>query len=84
MVHELASRRRIIKIKSTDIVYSEHDYDECFEYKDGSGRVADGSAIGHEHNKQLILFEDIKYSEYDHNYWDNYELEHDVDRIVIG
>ena len=84
MVHELASRRRIIKIKSTDIVYSEHDYDECFEYKDGSGRVADGAAIGYEHNQQLILFEDIKYSQYDHDYWNNYELEHDVDRIVIG
>jgi hypothetical protein len=49
MVHELASRRRIIKIKSTDIVYSEHDYDECFEYVDGSGRVPDGTAIGYEH-----------------------------------
>lgn len=84
MVHELASGRRIIKIKSTDIVYSEHDYDECFEYVDGSGRVADGSAIGYEHNEQLILFQDIKYSQYDHQYWDNYELENDVDRIVIG
>ena len=84
MVHELASGRRIIKIKSTDIVYSEHDYDECFEYKDGSGRVPDGSAIGYEHNEQLILFQDIKYSQYDHDYWNNYELEHDVDRIVIG
>lgn len=84
MVHELESGRRIIKIKSTDIVYSEHDYDECFEYKDGSGRVPDGSAIGYEHNEQLILFQDIKYSQYDHDYWNNYELEHDVDRIVIG
>ena len=84
MVHELESGRRIIKIKSTDIVYSEHDYDECFEYVDGSGRVPDGSAIGYEHNEQLILFQDIKYSQYDHDYWNNYELEHDVDRIVIG
>jgi len=84
MVHELESGRRIIKIKSTDIVYSEHDYDECFEYVDGSGRVPDGSTIGYEHNEQLILFQDIKYSQYDHDYWNNYELEHDVDRIVIG
>ena len=84
MVHELESGRRIIKIKSTDIVYSEHDYDECFEYKDGSGRVPDGSAIGYEQNEQLILFNDITYSKYDHQYWDNYELENDVDRIVIG
>ena len=71
-------------MKSSDIVYSEHDYDECFEYVDGSGRVPDGAAIGYEHNQQLILFEDIKYSQYDHDYWNNYELEHDVDRIVIG
>jgi len=84
MVHELESGRRIIKIKSTDIVYSEHDYDECFEYVDGSGRVPDGSAIGYEQNEQLILFNDITYSKYDHQYWDNYELENDVDRIVIG
>ena len=84
MVHKLASGRRIIKIKSTDIVYSEHDYDECFEYKDGSGRVVDGAAIGYEQNEQLILFKDIIYSQYDHQYWDNYELENDVDRIVIG
>jgi hypothetical protein len=89
MVHELASGRRIIKIKSTDIVYSEHDYDECFEYVDGSGRVPDGTAVGYEINSNaptrvLILFEDICYSQYDHDYWNNYELEHDVDRIVIG
>lgn len=83
MVHELASGRRNI-IRSTDIVYSEHDYDECFEYVDGSGRVPDGEAIGYEHNKQLILFEDICYSQYDHDYWNNHELEHDVGRIVIG
>jgi hypothetical protein len=72
------------QIKSTDIVYSEHDYDECFEYVDGSGRVPDGTAIGYEQNEQLILFKDIIYSQYDHQYWDNYELENDVDRIVIG
>ena len=35
-----------MKISSTQIVYSEHDYDECFEYKDGSGRVPDGTAVG--------------------------------------
>ena len=31
----------------------------------------------------LFLFDDITYSKYDHQYWDNYELENDVDRIVI-
>jgi len=75
-------------ILSKNIVYSEHDYDECFEYKDGSGRVPDGLAVGYEiesntPNKALILFDDITYSKYDHQYWDNYELENDVDRIVI-
>lgn len=75
-------------ILSKNIVYSEHYYDECFEYKDGSGRVPDGLAVGYEiesnaPNKVLILFDDITYSKYDHKYWDNYELENDVDRIVI-
>ena len=89
MVHELASRRRNKIMKSSDIVYSEHGYDECFEYVDGGGRVPEGIAVGYEvvsnaPNRILILFEDIKYSQYDHDYWDNYELEHDVDRIVIG
>mgnify|MGYP001159569221 CR=1 FL=1 len=72
------------KLISRQIVYSEHGYDECFEYKDGAGRVPDGLAIGYEFdNKGLVLFRDIKYSEYDHKYWDNYELELDVDRIII-
>ena len=76
-------------ILSKNIVYSEHDYDECFEYKDGSGRVPDGLAIGYIHvspvmkQETLFLFDDITYSKYDHQYWDNYELENDVDRIVI-
>lgn len=78
-------------IKSSDIVYSEHDYDECFEYKDGSGRVPEGVAIGYERQDDdlagpitlLTLFSDIKYSEHDHQYWNNHELENDVDRIVI-
>jgi len=77
-----------MKIKSSDIIYSEHDYDECFEYTDGSGRVPDGTAVGYEVDSNsptriLILFNDITYSKYDHQYWDNYELENDVDRIVI-
>lgn len=75
-------------IKSTDIVYSEHGYDECFEYKDGSGRVPDGIAVGYEiesnaRNRVLILFNDITYSKYDHQYWDNLELETDINRIII-
>jgi len=77
-----------MKIKSSDIIYSEHNYDECFEYTDGSGRVPDGTAVGYEVDSNsptriLILFNDITYSKYDHQYWDNYELENDVDRIVI-
>jgi hypothetical protein len=72
-----------MKINSSQIVYSEHDYDECFEYKDNSGRVPDGNAIGYESNNGLILFEDIIYSKYSHDYWDNYELEHDSERIVL-
>jgi hypothetical protein len=90
MVHELASRRRNKIMKSSDIVYSEHGYDECFEYVDGSGRVPEGTAVGYIRTSPVMkqeaffLFDDVKYSEYDHDYWDNYELEHDVDRIVIG
>lgn len=80
-----------MKIKSSQIIYSEHHYDECFEYTDGSGRVPDGIAIGYEdedHNlagpiTTLILFKDIKYSEYDHDYWDNYELEQDSERLIL-
>ena len=79
----------IRNILSKNIVYSEHDYDECFEYKDGSGRVPDGLAVGYIHvspvmkQETFFLFDDITYSKYDHQYWDNYELENDVDRIVI-
>ena len=77
-----------MKIKSSDIIYSEHDYDECFEYTDGSGRVPDGTAVGYQIDSNsptrvLILFNDITYSKYNHKYWDNHELENDVDRIVI-
>lgn len=69
---------------SRQIVYSEHGYDECFEYKDGSGRVPDGLAVGYEFDDEgFILFKDIEYSKYDHNYWDNYELEFDTDRVII-
>ena len=77
-----------MQIKSSQIIYSEHGYDECFEYKSGSGRVPDGAAIGYEvisnsPNLVMILFDDITYSKYDHDYWDNYELEHDVDRMIV-
>ena len=80
-----------MQIKSSQIIYSEHGYDECFEYIDGRGRVPEGVAIGYEQEdhdlagpiNSLVLFEDVKYSEYDHDYWDNYELEHDIDRIVL-
>lgn len=81
----------ISKIKSSQIIYSEHDIDECFEYKNGRGRVPDGVAIGYEEEDHdlagpitmLVLFEDIKYSEYDHDYWNNYELENDTNRLIL-
>lgn len=80
-----------MKIKSSNIIYSEHDIDECFEYKDGSGRVPDGLAVGYldfsfpddKKPSKLILFEDIIYSKYDHDYWENLELENDVDRLIL-
>ena len=77
-----------MSLKSTQIVYSEHHEDECFEYINGKGRVPEGEAIGYEIQLtprvlKLILFDDIKYSKYDHKYWDNYELEFDTDRVII-
>jgi hypothetical protein len=76
-------------MKSSNIVYSEHGVDECFEYKNGSGRVPDGLAVGFVKDfsegilKYLFLFDDIIYSNYDHDYWDNLELENDVDRLIL-
>lgn len=74
-----------MEIKSSQIIYSEHHYDECFEYTDGSGRVPEGNAVGivSEDGKSLTLFSDIIYSKYDHDYWDNYELEQDHERVFI-
>jgi len=97
-----------MNIESSQIVYSEHGEDECFEHKDGRGRVPEGCAVGYtsieikangiwvtariadtkrlpiiDSREVLILFDDIKYSEYDHKYWDDYELEHDQNRVVI-
>ena len=74
-----------MQISSLQIVYSEHGYDECFEYIDGSGRVPEGNAVGivSEDGKSLTLFSDIVYSKYDHDYWDNYELEMDEDRLIL-
>tara|TARA_B100000676_G_C17602826_1_gene592878 strand:- start:237 stop:464 length:228 start_codon:yes stop_codon:yes gene_type:complete len=74
-----------MKIKSSQIIYSEHHYDECFEYADGSGRVPEGNAVGivSEDGKSLTLFSDIIYSKYDHNYWDNFELEQDDGRLIL-
>lgn len=76
-----------MEISSDQIIYSEHGYDECFQYIDG-GRVPDGLAVGYEiesnaPHRVLILFKDVKYSEYDHDYWDNLELENDIDRVII-
>jgi hypothetical protein len=74
-----------MKIKSTQIIYSEHDYDECFEYINKEGRVPDGVAVGFtsEDEKELTLFTDIIFSKYDHNYWNNLELENDTNRLII-
>ena len=75
-------------LKSEDIVYSEHGEDECYEYKNGTGRVPDGVAVGYDTLNQgvgtLALFDDVKYSAYDHDYWDYFELEHDIERVVVG
>ena len=73
----------ITQIHSRDVVYSEHHEDECFEYKDGSGRVPEGEAIGVVLNGKLILLGDIEYSSATHEYWDNFELEHDINRTFI-
>lgn len=75
-------------ISSDQIIYSEHDIDECFEYSNGEGRVPDGIAVGYQIKSNaptavIILFDDIKYSKYDHDYWNNYELENDINRIII-
>lgn len=78
-----------MRISSSQIVYSEHDVDECFEYKDGRGRVPDGVAIGYVSisptlkQETFYLFDDIDYSRYDHQYWDNFELENDTDRLIL-
>lgn len=74
-----------MSIKSSQVVYSEHDYDECFEYTNGSGRVPEGNAVGvvSEDGKSLTLFSDITYSKYDHDYWNNLELENDINRLII-
>lgn len=78
-----------MQITSDQIIYSEHGCDECFEYKDGEGRVPDGVAIGYVYvspvmeQETFYLFKDICYSKYNHDYWDNFELEEDVDRIVL-
>ena len=74
-----------MKIKSSQIIYSEHGYDECFEYANKNGRVPDGIAVGFvtEDGKDLTLFSDVVYSKYDHQYWDNFELENDVERIIL-
>ena len=74
-----------MKISSSDIIYSEHGEDECFEYKSGKGRVPEGEAVGFLINsgRDFVLFNDIEYSKRNHVYWDNYELEHDIDRIVL-
>ena len=78
-------------LKSDQIIYSEHGEDECFEYTHGAGRVPDGIAVGYESEDHdlagpittLVLFKDIRYSQYDHQYWDNLELEKDSNRFII-
>jgi len=77
-----------MNINSSQIIYSEHGSDECFEFANGRGRVPEGDAVGYEiesnaPNSVIILFNDIKYSECDHKYWDNLELENDINRVII-
>ena len=76
-----------MNINSSQVIYSEHDYDECFEFINGNGRVPDGTAVGFvidDGGFNITLFDDIVYSKYDHDYWNNLELENDVDRVVLG
>jgi hypothetical protein len=72
-------------IKSTQLVYSDHNSDTCFEYNGcGHKRVPHGRAVGYTHNfghkvvpdDVLILFEDIKDGDYTHRYWNEYEKKH--------
>ena len=78
-------------MKSSQIIYSEHDYDECFSFKDGSGRVPEGDAVGFmsylspddKTPTKLVLFDDICYCENDHAYWNNLDLENDIDRLIL-
>ena len=87
MIYLILWVRLRMEISSDQIIYSEHGYDECFRYVNGD-RVPDGLAVGYEiesnaSHRVLILFKDIKYSEYDHKYWDNLELENDTGRVTI-
>ena len=75
-------------IFSKNIVYSEHDYDECLNIKMVVVVFLMALRLGIScksvmEQETFFLFDDITYSKYDHQYWDNYELENDVDRIVI-
>lgn len=79
------------QISSTQIIYSEHGIDECFEYIAKHQRVEDGIAVGYLDYvfpddlspTKLNLFSDIQYSAHDHQYWDNYELECDENRVFL-
>jgi|SaaInlV_165m_DNA_1040744.scaffolds.fasta_scaffold09071_3 hypothetical protein len=70
-------------IKSTQLTYSDHNSDMCFEYAGPEhARVPHGIAVGYIHNFNhevvpedvLILFDDIKRGDYTHRYWNEYEL----------
>ena len=72
-------------IKSTQLVYSDHNSNMCFEYLEPQHkRVPRGIAVGYKHNFNhevvpndlLILFEDIKECDYTHRYWNEYERKH--------
>lgn len=78
------NERSLMDICSNQIVYSEHGVDECFEYINGDGRVPDGLAVAIvNENNVLTLFKDVKYCLHDHQYWDNFELEHDTKRVFL-
>ena len=71
-----------MNIKSTQLVYSDHNSDMCYEYKKPiCGRIPHGVAIGYKHNFNheavpddvLILFEDVKKGDYTHRYWNQHE-----------
>ena len=73
-------------MRTTDVIYAYHD-EGCpqYEYKSGlGGRVDDGTAVGYINQEgEEVLFDDVTVSKGDDTYWSNFELETDINRVVI-